>query len=120
MTNSLNTPIESLEFEFPLRVKQYSYRRGSGGDGTFHGGEGLIREFELLADSQLTLLSDRHTFAPYGLNGGSSGAASQASAILPGASEQTSLSAKSSQHLPQGTTVRIETPGGGGWGAPNS
>ncbi|HEX5284284.1 MAG TPA: hydantoinase B/oxoprolinase family protein [Bryocella sp.] len=119
MTNSLNTPIEALEFEFPLRVRQYSYRRESGGDGRFRGGDGLIREFELLADSQLTLLSDRQKFAPYGLSGGSSGALSQASAILPGASERTPVSAKSSQHLAQGTIVRIETPGGGGWGAPN-
>ncbi len=118
MTNSLNTPIESLEFEFPLRVKQYSYGRGSGGDGRFRGGDGLIREFELLANSQLTLLSDRQKFAPYGLSGGSSGDAGRATAAIPGASEQTSLASKSSQHLPQGTTVRIETPGGGGWGEP--
>src|SRR5581483_5661059 len=118
MTNSLNTPIESLEFEYPLRVKQYSYRRESGGNGKWNGGDGLIREFQLLADSQLTLLSDRQKFAPYGLSGGSSGAHGNATAIMPEESTQTQLQAKSSQHLPRGTTVRIETPGGGGWGSP--
>ncbi|HZQ43531.1 MAG TPA: hydantoinase B/oxoprolinase family protein [Acidobacteriaceae bacterium] len=118
MTNSLNTPIESLEFEYPLRVKQYSYRRESGGNGKWNGGDGLIREFQLLADSQLTLLSDRQKFAPYGLSGGSSGAHGNATAIMPEESTQTQLQSKSSQHLPRGTTVRIETPGGGGWGSP--
>jgi N-methylhydantoinase B len=120
MTNSLNTPIESLEFEFPLRVKQYSYRRGSGGDGQFRGGDGLIREFELLADSQLTLLADRQRFPPYGLSGGGSGAPGIATVTLPEESVPVRLAAKSSQHLPQGTAVRIETPGGGSWGSPKS
>ncbi|HEV2575632.1 MAG TPA: hydantoinase B/oxoprolinase family protein [Acidobacteriaceae bacterium] len=120
MTNSLNTPIESLEFEYPLRVKQYSYRRSSGGNGRFRGGDGLIREFELLADSQLTLLSDRQRFAPYSLSGGCPGSSGAATAMTPGDSASTKLSAKSSQHLPRGTIVRIETPGGGGWGQPNS
>lgn len=117
MTNSLNTPIESLEFEFPLRVKQYSYRHGSGGLGQFRGGDGLIREFELLADSQLTLLADRQKFAPYGLSGGSSGAPGRATAIMRGESAPHQLSAKSSQRFRAGTVVRIETPGGGGFGA---
>ena len=120
MTNSLNTPTESLEFEYPLRVKQYSYRRGSGAEGKFCGGDGLVREFELLADAQLTLLADRQKFAPYGLSGGSTGASGKTTALIPGESAPTQLSAKSSQHLPHGTVVRIETPGGGGWGAPNS
>jgi N-methylhydantoinase B len=120
MTNSLNTPIESLEFEFPLRVKRYSYRRGSGGGGRFRGGDGLIREFELLADSELTLLADRQKFAPYGLCGGDSGLSGKTTAIMPGESAPTQLSAKSSQHLSQGAVIRIETPGGGGWGEKNS
>ena len=73
MTNSLNTPVEALEFAYPLRVKRYCYRSGSGGSGTFRGGVGLIREFELLSDSQVTLLADRQKSAPYGLGGGSAG-----------------------------------------------
>lgn len=119
MTNSLNTPIESLEFEYPLRVTQYSYRRNSGGNGKFHGGDGLIREFQLLADAQLSLLADRQRFAPYGLHGGHSGTPGAITATPPNNTSQT-LAPKSSQHLPAGTVVRIETPGGGGWGTPSS
>jgi len=120
MTNSLNTPIESLEFEYPLRVKRYIYRRGSGGNGKFRGGDGLVREFELLADSQLTLLADRQKFGPYGLRGGGAGASGRVTAILPEETTPIQPAAKSSHHLLQGTVVRIETPGGGGWGAPDS
>jgi len=115
MTNSLNTPIEALEFAFPLRMKQYGYRSGSGGSGEYRGGEGLIREFELLADSQVTLLSDRRESAPYGLEGGGAGAHSRATAHFPGELTSTILASKSSQYFPVGTTLRLETPGGGGW-----
>ena len=115
MTNSLNTPIEALEFAFPLRMKQYGYRSGSGGSGEYRGGEGLIREFELLADSQVTLLSDRRESAPYGLEGGGAGEHSRATACLPGELTSTILASKSSQYFPVGTTLRLETPGGGGW-----
>ena len=73
MTNSLNTPVEALEYAYPLRVTRYSYRRGSGGQGKFSGGDGLVREIELLADAQVTLLADRRKFPPYGLMGGSPG-----------------------------------------------
>lgn len=117
MTNSLNTPIEALEFAYPLRVKRYSYRPESGGDGAYRGGDGLIREFELLSDSQLTLLCDRQKSGPYGLHGASSG--SPGKVISQQVSEQFSspLAGKSSQYLPEGTVLRIETPGGGGWGS---
>ncbi len=74
MTNSLNTPIEALEYAYPFRVRQYSYRKNSGGQGQYVGGDGLIREIELLGDAQVTMLSDRRIFAPYGLNGGAEGA----------------------------------------------
>src|SRR5207248_6231011 len=73
MTNSLNTPVEALEYAYPVRVRRYSYRRNSGGQGKFRGGDGLIREIELLADAQVTLLSDRRKFQPYGLAGGEPG-----------------------------------------------
>jgi N-methylhydantoinase B len=78
MTNSLNTPVEALEYAYPFRVRQYSYREGSGGAGIFRGGDGLIREIELLVDAQITLLSDRRTFQPYGLAGGEAGQRSRA------------------------------------------
>jgi N-methylhydantoinase B len=116
MTNSLNTPIEALEFSYPLRMKRYGYRSGSGGSGTFRGGDGLIREFELLTDSQVTLLCDRQKSLPYGLGGGSAGTPGRVTALLPGESVSTPLAAKSSQYLPADTVLRIETPGGGGWG----
>ena len=70
MTNSLNTPIEALEYAYPFRVRRYAYRDGSGGAGQFRGGDGLIREVELLADAQVTLLADRRKLRPYGLQGG--------------------------------------------------
>ena len=117
MTNSLNTPIEALEFAYPLRMRQYSYRHGSGGDGKFRGGDGLIREFELLCDSQVTLLADRRELPPYGIEGGSSGARGRATARPPDKSTSSPLASKSSQYLTEGTVVRIETPGGGGWGS---
>jgi len=117
MTNSLNTPVEALEFAFPLRVNNYSYRRGSGGGGRFRGGDGLIREFELLSDAQVTLLCDRQESAPYGLEGGSAGAPGRTTARLQGESAARPLPAKSSEYLALGTILRVETPGGGGWGS---
>ena len=74
MTNSLNTPVEALEYAYPLRVLRYGYREGSGGAGEFRGGDGLVRELQLLAGAQVTLLADRRTYAPWGLNGGLPGA----------------------------------------------
>jgi N-methylhydantoinase B len=117
MTNSLNTPIEAMEFTYPLRMKYYGYRRMSGGNGMFRGGNGLIREFELLNDSQVTLLADRQEVPPYGLQGGSDGAPGRVTVSQPGASVFSPIAAKSSQYLLAGTTLRVETPGGGGWGS---
>jgi N-methylhydantoinase B len=116
MTNSLNTPIEALEYAYPLRMKRYSYRCASGGDGQFRGGDGLIREIEMLGDAQVTLLADRRKFRPYGLQGGEEGAAGRASITPKGSTEETELPGKCSQRLAAGDTLRIETPGGGGWG----
>jgi N-methylhydantoinase B len=81
MTNSLNTPIEALEYAYPFRVRRYGYRYGSGGEGQFRGGDGLVREVEMLADAQVTLLAERRRFQPYGLNGGQDGAHGHASLI---------------------------------------
>jgi len=117
MTNSLNTPIEALEYAYPLRAKRYSYRAGSGGIGVHRGGNGLIREFELLTDSQVTLLCDRQKVAPYGLGGGNAGAPGRVMVQGPCEVASSPLAGKSSQYLPTGTALRIETPGGGGWGS---
>lgn len=120
MTNSLNTPVEALELAFPLRMTRYCYRHESGGSGMYRGGDGVIREFELLGDSQVTLLCDRQSTGPYGLSGGCNGSPGETTALLPGEVASHQLRAKSSQYLPSGTRLRIETPGGGGWGTPKS
>jgi len=115
MTNSLNTPIEALEFAYPFRVRRYCYRVGSGGIGQFAGGDGLVREIEVLAPVQLTLLADRRRFRPYGLAGGGEGAAGAAWLVKPNG-EEILLPGKCSRRLEAGDVVRLETPGGGGWG----
>jgi N-methylhydantoinase B len=116
MTNSLNTPIEALEYAYPLRLRRYAYRNHSGGEGKHHGGDGLVREIEMLTAVQLTLLADRRRFRPYGLEGGDEGAAGQARVRVANTGEETSLPGKCSRHLSVGDVIRIETPGGGGWG----
>ena len=116
MTNSLNTPIEALEYAYPFRVRRYAYRDGSGGAGQFHGGDGLIREVELLADAQMTLLADRRKFRPYGLDGGENGAPGRASLIAADGVGSTELPGKCSLRASKGSVLRLETPGGGGWG----
>jgi N-methylhydantoinase B len=115
MTNSLNTPIEALEYAYPFRVRRYAYRQNSGGAGQFRGGDGLIREIELLTDARVTLLADRRRFRPYGLQGGEAGAPGRAVVI---SNEETELPGKCSRALERGCVLRLETPGGGGWGKP--
>jgi N-methylhydantoinase B len=119
MTNSLNTPIEALEYAYPFRVRRYSYRRGSGGNGKYRGGDGLVREIELLTDSQVTILADRRKFAPYGLAGGEAGATGRAT-LIRSHGEAEELPGKCNREVQAGDVVRIETPGGGGWGRPGS
>lgn len=116
MTNSLNTPIEALEYAYPFRMRCYAYRDGSGGAGEFRGGEGLVREIELLADAQVTLLADRRKFRPYGLQGGSEGAPGRATLTQPAAQTPEELPGKCSRRAVKGSILRLETPGGGGWG----
>lgn len=115
MTNSLNTPVEALEYAYPFRVRRYSYRPNSGGAGKYRGGDGLIREIELLVDSQVTVLADRRKRGPYGLAGGEPGAAGK-SLLISSTGEATELPAKGSISANRGDVVRIESPGGGGWG----
>ena len=114
MTNSLNTPVEALEYVFPLRVRRYLLRRNTGGKGARRGGDGIIRELELLTEAEATILSDRRRFAPYGLAGG-----------LPGRTGRTTLFGAGRRRLPSkcrfrvraGERILVETPGGGGWGS---
>lgn len=115
MTNSLNTPVEALEYAYPFRVRRYSYRHGSGGRGQYNGGDGLIREIELLGPAQVTLLADRRIHPPYGLQGGAPGACGRT--ILTENGSERTLPGKCNLEAPTGATIRIETPGGGGWGA---
>ena len=117
MTNSLNTPAEALEYAYPLRITQYSLRKGSGGSGKFPGGDGIVRELELLADSEVTLLADRRSRGPYGLQGGADGAAGRTEVVHHDGKCE-ALPGKTSVRLKKGERIRIESPGGGGWGKP--
>ncbi|MCK5002584.1 MAG: hydantoinase B/oxoprolinase family protein, partial [Gammaproteobacteria bacterium] len=108
MTNTLNTPIESLEMNYPMRVNRYQIRRGSGGEGKHKGGDGLIREFEFLAPTEVTVLSERRQYAPWGLAGADDGRMGL------NHSGQTELSGKFYRHFDEGDSLTIETPGGGG------
>jgi N-methylhydantoinase B len=114
MTNSLNTPIEALESSYPVRVRSYSLRRGSGGVGRYRGGDGVIREIEFLTDVRGSILSDRRTFPPYGLAGGKPGRGGRNELRAKG--RVTKLPSKTVFSAPAGSVLRIETPGGGGWG----
>ena len=110
MTNTLNTPIESLEMHYPLRVVEYALRRGSGGAGNHTGGDGIVREFEFLAPAEVTLLTERRESSPWGAAGGGAGAAGVN--LLDGGR----LPAKAAFRAQPGQRLRIETPGGGGHG----
>ncbi|MCX6605794.1 MAG: hydantoinase B/oxoprolinase family protein [Acidobacteria bacterium] len=113
MTNSWNTPIEAFEHQYPLRVTTYRRRTGSGGLGQHAGGNGVIRELEFLTDAEVTLLSDRRGKGPYGLAGGFPGGVGKNSV------NGRPIPAKSRFALSTGDRLRIETPGGGGWGSPS-
>ena len=115
MTNSLNTPVEALEYAYPLRVRRYSLRPESGGTGEFRGGDGIVREIEVLADCEVTLLAERRSRGPWGLAGAADGAPGKAFITRQdGSVEQ--MPGKFSTRLGKGERIRIETPGGGGWG----
>jgi N-methylhydantoinase B len=115
MTNSLNTPAEALEYACPLRVRRYSLRPASGGAGEFPGGDGIVREIEVLTDCDVTLLADRRSRGPWGLAGGADGAPGKASITRRNGSVE-QMPGKFSTRLRRGERITIETPGGGGWG----
>jgi N-methylhydantoinase B len=112
MSNTLNTPVEALELEFPLRVTRYAIRRGSGGAGAQRGGDGVVRELEALAPMAYSLITERRRHAPPGAAGGEPGACGRN--LLNG--EQ--LAAKATGELRPGDRLALETPGGGGHGRP--
>ena len=115
MTNSLNTPAEALEYAYPLRVRTYRLRRESGGAGKHRGGDGVVREIEVLTDAEVTLLADRRERGPWGLQGGADGSAGKAS-ILRSDGTNEILPGKFNVRMKKGERIRIESPGAGGWG----
>jgi len=117
MTNTLNTPIESLESEYPLLVRRYSINRNTGGRGKWRGGDGIIREIELLADKcTISIQSERRSLHPWGLKTGEDGKTGKNSIFFEG--REHPLQAKTTVIAPRGSIIRIETPGGGGYGPP--
>lgn len=117
MTNTLNTPIEAIEQQFPLRVTRYEFVPGTGGDGTFRGGCGLVRELEVVdGDATFVLLCDRHTIAPPGAHGGRPGSPGRSSHTA-GGREQT-IPVKTTLRVREGERIAVYTPGGGGYGDP--
>ena len=116
MTNSLNTPVEALEYAFPFRILRYSLRAGSGGRGAHRGGDGIVREIELTTDADATILAERRRFRPYGLMGGEAGKAGRTT--LAGLHGRRCLPSKCRFQVRAGEHIIVETPGGGGWGSP--
>jgi N-methylhydantoinase B/oxoprolinase/acetone carboxylase alpha subunit len=114
MSNTRNTPIEAIEHYLPLRIRQYRLRRDSAGRGKFPGGEGLVREYEALTPTSVTLLSERRRGEPYGVQGGGPGGRGRNTLIRDGVEQP--LRGKIELLLRPGDRLRIETPGGGGWG----
>jgi N-methylhydantoinase B len=114
MTNTMNTPIEALEAQLPVRVVRYAVRSGSGGRGTHRGGDGIVREIEFLTAAQLTLLTERRSIAPYGAAGGVPARVGVNEVVRAGRVER--LPSKVTLSVEAGDRVRIQTPGGGGWG----
>ena len=118
MSNTRNTPIEALEQSLPVRITTYALRKDSGGAGHFGGGDGLIREFEMLTETTATVLTDRRESPPYGVQGGAPGACGRNTLLRADGSIE-DLPGKATLRLAPGDRLRIETPGGGGYGAPS-
>jgi N-methylhydantoinase B/oxoprolinase/acetone carboxylase alpha subunit len=117
MSNTRNTPVEAFEQAFPLRIRTYALRQGSGGIGQYPGGDGLIREYEALTETSATILTDRRNSQPYGAQGGGPGTSGRNSLLRANGTWET-LPAKARIELHHGDRLRIETPGGGGYGRP--
>lgn len=117
MTNTLNTPVEALELAYPIRLERYSLRSGSGGRGQHRGGDGIVREYTILAPATVTMLSERRAVAPWGLAGGEDGKPGRNILFRAGGAVE-ELPSKFTRRVQPGDRLRIETPGGGGWGVP--
>ncbi len=115
MTNTRNTPIESLEMHYPFRVTRYRLREASGGEGLFPGGDGIEREVEFREDATVSLMGERRRRGPWGLAGGLPGAPGEDWLLRPGG-RRSRLPAKSTFEVTAGDRLRVLTPGGGGWG----
>jgi N-methylhydantoinase B/oxoprolinase/acetone carboxylase alpha subunit len=116
MSNTRNTPIEAIEHYLPIRMRQYALRAGSGGAGRWRGGDGIVREYEALTDTDVTVLSDRRVGAPYGAEGGAPGQPGRNTLVRDGV--ESPLPGKVRLTLAPGDRLRIESPGGGGYGSP--
>jgi N-methylhydantoinase B/oxoprolinase/acetone carboxylase alpha subunit len=119
MSNTRNTPVEALEHHLPIRIRTYSLRQGSGGAGQYPGGEGLIREYEVLTHTSATVLTERRVGRPYGAQGGYPGASGLNSIVRANGTIEP-LPSKARVELFPGDRLRIETPGGGGFGTRQS
>lgn len=115
MTNTWNTPVEAFEHQFPVRVEGYRVRRGSGGAGLHRGGDGVVRELRFLAPAEVTILSDRRIYGPWGLKGGDAGKPGRNTLVR--GKREIRLPGKARLDAKPGDLLRIETPGGGGWGS---
>ncbi|MFQ5963446.1 MAG: hydantoinase B/oxoprolinase family protein [Candidatus Scalinduaceae bacterium] len=114
MTNTMNTPIEAIEHNYPFRIKRYQIRTNSGGIGKYRGGNGIVRDYEILQGATVTILSDRRRYAPYGLKGGNKGKVGQNILISKG--KKHNLPSKVTIRARKGDVISILTPGGGGYG----
>ena len=119
MTNTMNTPIEALPLAYPFTVERYELRPGSGGAGRHRGGDGLVREYRFQDRATVTLVTERRRFAPWGLAGGGPGATGRNTLIRADGSQH-ELPARAQVEVEADDRVRVETPGGGGWGTPGS
>lgn len=119
MTNTRNTPIEAFENELPVRVEEYTVRRGSGGDGAVRGGDGIRKRLSFLRGVRIAWIAERQVRGPWGLGGGAAGDPGRASVRRPGSDVDEALSGKAALELPAGAELTVETPGGGGFGAPS-
>lgn len=117
MTNTANTPVEAIEAVHPVRVRRFSLRAGSGGAGRNRGGDGIVKEVEFLQDADVTIIGDRRVVGPYGIDGGESGMPGRNTLVRAGGAER-QLPGSVQLSVNAGDVIRIETPGGGGWGSP--